>query len=90
MICYGVLPFHGYLTKDKKNTCVFLKWELKLFPNLLIKKKRIAQFINRKPGENHHNRNTSRPSPETSNTLAPRQTTQLTQPLNLQQPTENT
>jgi hypothetical protein len=34
----------------------FLKRRQKLCPNLLIKKKRIAQLINRKPGKNRYNK----------------------------------
>jgi hypothetical protein len=34
----------------------FLKWKQKLWPNLLIKKKRIAQLINGKLGENRYNK----------------------------------
>jgi hypothetical protein len=33
----------------------FLKWEQKICPNPLIKKKRIAQIINEKPDKNRYN-----------------------------------
>jgi hypothetical protein len=36
----------------------FLKWRQKICLNLLIKKKRIAQLINGKPGENQYNKTT--------------------------------
>jgi hypothetical protein len=47
---------------------------------ILIKRKKIAQFINEKLEETRHNSNTNITSPKTSNTLAPRRTNQLTQP----------
>jgi aromatic ring-opening dioxygenase LigB subunit len=37
----------------------FLKWGQKLCPNLFIKKKRIAQFINGKLDENQYNKTTN-------------------------------
>jgi hypothetical protein len=37
----------------------FLKRRQKLCLDLLIKKKRIAQLINKKPSKNHYNKNTS-------------------------------
>jgi hypothetical protein len=51
-----------------------LKWGQKLCPNLLIKKKRIAQLINGKLGENRYNntpsanKTTNKPSQPTTTT----------------------
>jgi hypothetical protein len=43
----------------------FLKWEQKICPNLLIKKKRIAQLINGKPSKNRYNKTTKETTPKT-------------------------
>jgi hypothetical protein len=44
-----------------------LKRGQKICPNLLIKKKRIVQLINRKPGENSYNKTTRETTPKTCN-----------------------
>jgi hypothetical protein len=47
----------------------FLKRRQKICPNLLIKKKRIAQLINGKLGENHYNKTTRETTPKTGKRL---------------------
>jgi hypothetical protein len=61
----------------------FLKWRQKICPKLLIKKKRIAQLINKKSGKNRYKKTTGEQH------LKPT-TFKLTSTLNLQPQTHDT
>jgi hypothetical protein len=61
---------HACIHGPTTTIIVFLKREQKICPNLLIKKKRIAQLINGKPGENRYS-NTSNDYPQSMQPLQP-------------------
>jgi hypothetical protein len=66
------------------NFILFLKWEKKICPNLLIKKKRIAQLIYGKPGENQYRQTTMNYSKNKKPTLSSKQPNNLSNTQQLQ------
>jgi hypothetical protein len=67
-ILYGMCIQKKVLSVVSIKIAFFFKWRQKICLNLLIKKKRDAQLINGKPGENRYKKTTSE-KPDTCNFL---------------------
>jgi hypothetical protein len=67
----------------------FLKREQKICPNLLIKKKRGAQLIKGKPGENLYKETTNEQRPTQATTRPTRQTNNHSKPATTELTTSN-